>query len=175
MTTTLQYVISTYAGTGTAGSTGDGLLASVARLNAPQGLALDNSNNIYIADYKNNKIRMVNISTGIITTFAGTGIAGSGGDNGAATNALLSTPIAVAYASGGDVYIVDFGNFKIRKVNSSGIITTFAGTGVQGISVFSGQATSATFYYPSSLTLDGQGNHPPLFFLSFHQQLPYPF
>ena len=159
LTTTLQYVITAYAGTGSAGSSGDINMATSARLNAPNGIALDDSSNLYIADYANNKIRMVNSTTGIIKTFAGTGIAGSSGDNGPATSALMSTPVGVAYASG-DVYIVEYGNYKVRKVDSAGIITTFAGTGVKGLTGDNGPATSATFYAPTALTVDGQGYNP---------------
>ena len=136
----LQNIITTLAGTGTSGSNGDGGRASSAQLNGPSGGATDSSGNVYIADTSNNKIRMVS-SAGIITTYAGTGTSGSSGDGGPATLAQLNLPSGVALyyldwfpSSFGILYILDAGNGKIRKVSSTGIITTLAGTGTSGSS-----------------------------------------
>ena len=147
-------IITTIAGTGTAGSYGDGGAATSAQLNWPYGVSVGMSGNVYITDTYNNKIRMVN-STGIITTIAGTGTAGSSGDDGAATSAQLAGG-ALSVDISGNVYITD--NNKIRMVTSTGIITTFAGTGLQGSSGDGGAATSAQFNYPSGVSVDISGN-----------------
>ena len=117
-------IITTIAGTGTEGDSGDGGAATSAQLHWPYGVALDNRM-VYIADFANNKVRMVS-STGIITTFAGTGAWGDGGDGGAATSALLNNPFDVAVDISGNVYIADSYNGKIRLVKSNGIISTLA-------------------------------------------------
>ena len=162
--------ITTFAGTGVRGSTGDGAAATLALLFWPSGVALDMSGNVYIADQVNNKLRMVN-SAGIITTFAGTGFGapsfgGSTGDGAAATLAQLYYPTGIAVDISGNVYIADYGNNKIRRVNSAGIITTYAGTGF-GANVYpktggslgdGGAATSAQLYYPNGIALDISGN-----------------
>ena len=143
----------TIAGTGTPGSSGDGGAATSAQLNNPQGIAVDNNGNLYIADYGNNKIRRVD-SAGIITTIAGTGTAGSSGDGGAATAAQLNQPYGVAIDALGQLYIVDSGNHKIRLVSSTSIITIYAGTGIQGLSGDGGAATSAKLNTPQGISLD---------------------
>ena len=116
-------IITTIAGTGTAGSTGDGGLAINALLYAPTGVWVDTNNkNIYIADYGNSKIRMVT-STGIINTIAGggsAGLPGSTGDGGPATSAQLNYPQGIALDMHGNVYIADYQNSKIRMVTSAG-------------------------------------------------------
>ena len=120
--------ISTVAGTGTSGSSGDGGSATNARLSSPSGVAVDESNNIYIADTGNNRIREVIASTGVIFTVAGTGKRGFSGDGGAATSAELDAPMSVAVDDSGNIYIADTGNNLIRKVTAStGIISTAAG------------------------------------------------
>ncbi|MFZ2501763.1 MAG: hypothetical protein WAW88_03680, partial [Nocardioides sp.] len=134
--------VSNVAGTGTAGSTGDGGQATAARLNAPVRLTFDAAGNLFIADSGNNKIRKITISTGVITTVAGTGTAGNTGDGGLATAARLRTPYDVAFGPDGSMFIADRANHKIRKVNmSTGVITTFAGNGTAG---FSGDDIVAT-------------------------------
>ena len=150
-------IITTIAGTGTAGSNGDGGASSSARLNNPAGVWVDTSGKVYIADNGNNKIRMVN-SAGIITTFAGTGADGISGDGGAATSAQLSGPNGVSVGTSGTVYIADTNNLKIRMVTSTGIITTFAGTGAYGSSGDGGAATSAQLYIPFGVSVDISGN-----------------
>jgi len=125
-------------------------------LNQPGGLAYDTAGNLYIADTLNNVIREVNL-TGIISTVAGSGAEGFGGDGGAATSALLDSPAGVVVDSSGNVYIADTHNNRIRKV-SSGTITTIAGTGTVGFSGDGGPATSATMALPTAVTVDSSGN-----------------
>ncbi len=120
--------ITTIAGTGTAGYTGDKGQAASAELNRPSGVAVDGSGNLYIADTANHVIRMVT-SGGVISTFAGNNQAGSSGDGGAATSAQLNSPTAVAIDSAKNVYIADTGNDTIRLVAPSGNISTIIGTG----------------------------------------------
>jgi hypothetical protein len=151
-------IITTYAGTGAAGSSGDGGLATSAELNSPYGVALDGAGNLYIADTTNNRIRMVTPG-GIITRYAGTGAAGSGGDNGPATSAELNSPYGVAVDGAGNLYIADTTNNRIRMVTlSSGIITTVAGNGSGGFSGDGNPATSAQLYNPFGVAVDGSGN-----------------
>ena len=150
-------IITTIAGSGLIGYSGDGGNATAAELNAPTGVAIDNFNNIFIADASNNCIRKVN-SNGIITTFAGNGTAGFGGDGGAAISANLKNPDAVAVDVAGNVYVCDFSNSRVRKVDTNGIITTIAGTGTNGFAGDGGIATNAELYYPQSVSIDGFGN-----------------
>ena len=153
-------ILTTFAGmiNGTHGSSGDGFAATSATLNFPGGVSLDTIHNLlYIADTSNKKIRMVDLSTGIISTFAGTGDFGSSGDGGAAIDAQLSYIQGVA-SDGNNLYIADANNNKIRKVNSAGIISTFAGTGTSGSSGDGYAATSASFSYPQGVTTDRNGN-----------------
>jgi sugar lactone lactonase YvrE len=150
-------IISTVAGTGSGGFSGDGGPATAATLYNPYGVAVDGSGNLYIADYQNQRIRKVNTS-GIISTVAGNGSFGFSGDGGAATAASLNAPYGVAVDASGNLYIADYGNHRIRKVNTSGIISTVAGTGSQGFSGDGGAATSAKLNYPSDVAVDGSGN-----------------
>lgn len=152
-------IITTVAGNGTTGFSGDNGAATSAQLNYPQGIALDPNGNIYIADTDNHRIRKVNAETGIITTVAGEGAPGFSGDNQAATNAKLDYPYSIALDGIGNLYIADANNRRIRKVNSTtGIITTVAGNGIQGFSGDNGAATSAQLYYPQGVTVDANGN-----------------
>ena len=152
-------VISTVAGNGTAGYSGDGGQATAAELNTPTGIALDAAGDIFIADSSNNVIREVNGSTGVITTFAGNGTAGYSGDHGQATAAELKKPSAVAIDSAGDVYIADTANNVIREVNgSTRVITTIAGDGTAGYSGDHGQATAADLSGPTGIAVSSTGN-----------------
>ena len=121
-------------------------------------ISLHHLGNIYIADAGNNRIRKVTISTGIISTIAGTGTSSYSGDNGAATSATLNYPRGVVLDTAGNVYIADTNNQRIRKVTiSTGIITTFAGTGASSYSGDNGPATSATLNYPFGVAVDSAG------------------
>ena len=121
-------------------------------------ISLHHLGNIYIADLGNHRIRKVTISTGIISTIAGTGTSSYSGDNGAATSATLYYPNGVGLDTAGNVYIADSYNHRIRKVTiSTGIITTFAGTGTASYSGDNGPATSATLYYPFGVAVDSAG------------------
>jgi sugar lactone lactonase YvrE len=150
-------IISTVAGTGTAGYSGDGGAATAAQVNNPIGVTIDSTGNIYIADRDNRRIRKVNTS-GIISTVAGTGTAGYSGDGGAATAAQLNNPTGVSIDSTGNIYIADLINNRIRKVNTSGIISTVAGTGTAGYSGDGGAATAAMLYNPYQITVDSNDN-----------------
>ena len=152
-------VISTIAGTGTAGYSGDGGAATSAKLHGPQSVAIDVSGNVYISDTGNNRIRKVTVSTGVISTVAGTGTGGFSGDGGAATSAKLDGPWGIAVDSSSNVYIADIYNSRIRKVTAStGIISTIAGNGTQGSSGDGGAATSAELYSASGVAVDSSGN-----------------
>ena len=150
-------IIFPVAGTGIAGFGGDGGQAKLAMLNQPEGVAVDASGNLYIADTDNNRIRKVS-PNGIITTVAGNGIAGFGGDNGPASQAQLNHPEGVAVDASGNLYIADTGNNRIRKVSPNGIITTVAGTGIAGFSGDGGPATQAQLNQPEGVAVDASGN-----------------
>ena len=150
-------MISTVAGSGTAGFSGDGGAATAALLNTPSGVALDGAGNLYISDGLNHRIRKVD-SSGNISTVAGTGTQGYGGDGGAATAALLNTPADVALDGAGNLYIVDNNNHRIRKVDSAGNISTVAGTGTAGFSGDGGAAMAALLNHPVGVALDALGN-----------------
>jgi hypothetical protein len=149
--------ITTIAGTGTAGYSGDGGPATSAQVDSPHGLATDGSGNLFIADILNHRIRKVDAS-GTITTVAGTGTVGFSGDGGPATDAQFRRPMDVAVDELGNLFIADILNHRIRKVDASGTITTVAGTGTAGYSGDGGPATNAQFDRPYSLDMDGSGN-----------------
>ena len=152
-------IISTVAGNGTAGYSGDGGAATSAQLSSPGTIALDASNNIYIADFGNNVVRKVAVSTGYISTIAGNGTAGYAGDGGAATSAELHSPGGVALDAAGNVYIGDAGNNRVRMLTvSTGILTTVAGNGTAGYSGDSGAAISAELSNNTDAELDSVGN-----------------
>ena len=152
-------MIATVAGNGTTGYTGDGGPATSAELHGPDGLALDSSGDIFIADGNANVVREVNHSTGVITTVAGTGTAGYSGDGGLATSAKLSQPADMAFDSSGNLYIADAANCVVREVNhSTGDISTFAGNGTCGYAGDGGLATSAEFSGPWGVAIDSSGN-----------------
>ncbi len=148
-----KFTITTIAGNGTAGYSGDGGLATVATLNGPAGVAVDKFGNVYISDYNNNVVRKVD-SNGIITTFAGTGKTGYSGDGGPAASATLDGPEGLAISIYGKLYICDTSNFAIRAVDlQTGVITTFAG-GTPGYSGDGGFATKASLYYAEAVAVD---------------------
>ncbi len=150
-------IITTIAGTGASSYSGDNGPATSAALYNPIGLALDASDNVYIADLLNNRIRKVTASTGMISTFAGTG--STIGDGMAATTATLSRAMAVSLDTSGNIYIADTFYHRIRKVTvSTGIVSTFAGSGTSSYSGDGGDATAAALYYPYGVTLDSSNN-----------------
>lgn len=149
--------INTFAGNFGAGTgfTGDGGPATSARLNNPEGLALDSAGNLYIADGNNNRIRVVNASTKNINTVAGSStIGGYSGDGGQATKAKLNIPKGVAVDSVGNIYIADTYNSRIRLVSPAGVITTVAGNGAVGSGGDGGPANQASLYFPSYVAAD---------------------
>src|SRR5712691_1466420 len=150
-------IITTIAGTGTAGFAGDGGQATSAQVNVPGGVAVDAQGNVYIADENNQRVRKIS-TAGIITTVAGNGVAGYLGDGGQATSAELNFPHGVAVDAQGNVFIVDTSNNRVRVVNTAGIITTVAGNGTAGFSGDGGQATSAELNFPRQVAVDAQGN-----------------
>lgn len=151
-------IITRVAGIGGHGFTGDGGPATAARLNNPEGVAVDANGNLWIADTDNNAIRKVSAATRNISTVAGTGAGGYSGNGGLATSAQLDGPYAVAFGNAGNWYIADAGNNVVRKVDSSNIITTVAGNGNGGITGDGGLATSADLNSPSGLAVDPAGN-----------------
>jgi trimeric autotransporter adhesin len=151
-------IITTVAGNGTPGYTGDGFAATAATLNSPTGVAKDKYGNIYIADNNNTVIRKVS-AAGIITTLAGPGTATVLGDGGPATAAYLSSPVDVAVDTFGNVFIADQGNARIREVYAtSGTITTVAGTTSAGYNMDGIAATLAQLNIPSAVCVDVYGN-----------------
>ncbi|BAP56049.1 NHL repeat-containing protein [Thioploca ingrica] len=147
-------IISTVAGTGTAGYDGEGVATSK-MLNLPAGVAVDSTGNLYIADWQNHRIRKVD-SVGNITTVAGTGAAGHDGE-GIAISKMLNLPRDVAVDSAGNLYIADAGNYRIRKVDGAGNMTTVAGTGTAGYDG-EGMATSKMLANPLGIAVDSAGN-----------------
>ncbi|MEE8062232.1 MAG: HYR domain-containing protein, partial [Gemmatimonadales bacterium] len=145
------------AGNGTRGFSGDGGPATTAALNSPFGVAVDAAGNLFIADVINNRIRKVDTS-GIITTVAGNGTVGFSGDGGPATTAALAFPSGVAVDAAGNLFIADQINQRIRKVDTSGIITTVAGNGTLGFSGDGGPATTAALANPLGVAVDAAGN-----------------
>ncbi len=146
-----------FAGTGESGFSGDDGKATEARLKIPAGLTFDKKGNLYIADRNNHRIRKVD-TRGIITTVAGNGTAGFSGDGGKATQAQLSLPSGVVVDDKGNIYISDRSNDRVRVVDNKGIITTFAGNGVDGYKGDLGPATQAQLSKPFGLALDKKGN-----------------
>src|ERR1700730_8071099 len=150
--------ITTVAGTGTGGFSGDGGLSISAQTYQAYGVGVDKAGNFYIADTGNNRIRKVNISNYIITTVAGNGKPGFCGDWGAATGACLTQPTGVAVDSAGNLYIADNGNHRIRKVDTTGKITTYAGNGSPTFCGDGEVATLACLHSPTGVAVDTKGN-----------------
>jgi sugar lactone lactonase YvrE len=150
-------IISTVAGNGSHGYSGDSGLATTASLSYPSGVALDAAGNLYIVDAGNNRIRKVG-ANGIITTVAGNGSAGYSGDGGAATNASVATPAGVGLDTYGNLFFADYYNNRIRKVDTNGIISTVAGGGIAAFSGDGGPATNASLAAPYGVALDASGN-----------------
>ena len=153
----LAGTITTVAGNGQPGSSGDGGPATAASLNVPLGIAVDPTNNLYIADQNNFRIREVS-AAGSIATVAGNGQNGFSGDTGPAVQAMLGRPFGVALDGLGDLYIADLDNNRVRMVSTAGKITTVAGNGQPGFSGDGGPATSASLYGPAAVATDAAGN-----------------
>ena len=143
---------------GKSGYSGDGGLATQALLAYPSAVAFDGDHSLYISDTGNNVVRKVNLSTGIITTVAGTGATGFSGDGGQATSAQLNYPWGIALGGDGSLYIADLSNNRIRKVNPAGVISTVVGTGTRGYGGDAGLATQAQLNVPASVLVDVAGN-----------------
>ncbi|PCH69110.1 MAG: hypothetical protein COC01_02140 [Bacteroidetes bacterium] len=150
-------VINTIAGTGISGFSGDGSTAISAQLNRPYGIHVDATGNIYIADTYNNRIRLIDTS-GMISTIAGIGSMGFSGDSGPATAAELYYPWGVHVDATGNIYIADLQNHRIRLIDTSGVISTIAGTGISGFSGDGSLATAAQLSGPSGVHVDASGN-----------------
>ncbi len=149
-------IITTIAGTGTIACTGDGGPATAAASGKPGSVWVDAAGNVYFTDFDFNRVRKIDVG-GIISTVVGTGVRGSAGDGGPATAAELAEPFGLKFDAAGNMYIADFYNNKIRKVDPSGIITTIAGTGTLGFSGDGGPATAARLYGPTSLDITPDG------------------
>lgn len=150
-------IITTVAGNGTYGFSGDGGPATAATLADPISVTADAAGNLFIVDKGNHVIRKVN-TAGIITRVAGTGTSGYNADGISALGSRLNTPEAVAVDAAGNLYIADFYNNRVRKVSTTGIISTIAGTGVYGFSGDGGPATDAQVQYPAGVAVDAAGN-----------------
>jgi len=149
-------VISTLAGDGTPGSAGDGGPAALAQLHTPRGLAVGPDGSVYIAEQGGSRIRQVR-PDGTITTVAGTGAPGHGGDGGPATQAQLASPFGVAVAPDGALFMADTGNHRIRRVGTDGVITTVAGDEASGFAGDDGPATLARLKQPRGVAVAPDG------------------
>lgn len=151
--------ISTIVGTlGQGGYSGDGLAASAALLSSPKGFTFDANNNLYIADTGNHVIRKVIASNHSISTIAGNGAAGFAGDGTFATSGQFNSPWGIAVSGDGSLYIADFYNNRIRKIDSIGMLSTVAGNGNASYGGDGGFATAATLNSPASVAIDAAGN-----------------
>lgn len=150
-------IITTIAGTGIGGYSGDGGPAILAQLNEPRAVAVDKHGNVYISDLANCRIRKINTS-GIITTLAGNGSVGFSGDGGSAILASFNRPVGITVDLIGNVYVADWNNNRIRKINTSGVINTFAGNGSASYSGDGGMAINASLHYPHDVCVDASGN-----------------
>ncbi len=155
-------IITTIAGTGSSGSTGDGGPATAATFNALAGIAVDGSGNIYVADNGDHTVRKID-AAGMISRYAGTGLGGSTGDGAPATGAKIYGPNALLVDGAGNLYI-SCGQSRIRKVDAAGTITTFAGTGTAGYTGDGTAANTAQINTPREMAMDAAGN---LYFTDF--------
>jgi sugar lactone lactonase YvrE len=149
--TVASYVVSTFAGSGTAGNTnGTGVAAS---FDQPRSVAVDSGGNVFVADYGNFVIRKIT-SAGVVTTFAGSGTYGNADGLGVA--ASFNSPNSIAIDLSGNLYVADVDNHAVRKITPAGFVSTWAGSGVPGNS--NGIGTGATFNQPNGIAVDGNGN-----------------
>jgi sugar lactone lactonase YvrE len=148
-------MISTVAGNGSQGLSGDGGPATEASLNSPTGIAMDAEGKLYISDTGNQRVCVVEIAKGFINTVAGTGISGFSGDRGPATMAELANPTSLAFDEEGHLYIADSDNDRVRMVDlKTGMITTVAGDGNSGLRGDGGPAVEASLRYPAGISID---------------------
>jgi sugar lactone lactonase YvrE len=150
-------IITTIAGNGNAGYSGDGGLATAAEINSPSGIALDVNGNIYFTEFNNHVLRKID-NQGIISTVAGNGQSGCSADPGTVSSCKLSFPHGVTIDLSGNIYIVDAGNHKIRRISSTGSICTIAGKGTAGFTGDGGQAQAAELSWPHGVAVDNSGN-----------------
>ena len=151
--------ISSFAGSGRAGYSGDGGPATQATLNEPYEVRFDRAGNVFFVEMKNNVVRRVDARSGIISTVAGTGKAGFSGDGGPACKAQLNQPHSIQFGPQGDLFICDIGNNRIRKVDmTSGVITTFAGTGGRGATPDGAKIEGTPLNGPRAIDFDRAGN-----------------
>ena len=154
-----QFIVSTVAGNPTVqGFFGDGQAATIGQFSRPTRVAVDSKGNLFIADYYNFAIRQVTAADGKISTLAGDGTSGFTGDGGVGTAAQISDVHGIAVDGSGNVYVADTSNNRIRKIDSKGVITTFAGNGTRGYSGDNDTAVKAAIYFPAGLAVDGSGN-----------------
>jgi len=152
-------IVTTIAGIGTAGFSGDGGLAKAASFSRPTALALDSAGNLYVADTGNHRIRKVDAVSGNIATVVGNGVQGFAGDNQSASSALLDSPYGIAVDTGGNFYIADTHNGRIRRVAAStGVVTTVAGNGALGSTGDGGAGTGATLALPRGVQVEADGS-----------------
>jgi len=152
-------IITTIAGTGTPGFSGDGAPAKAAAFSRPTALALDGAGDLYIADTSNHRIRKVDAVSGDIATVVGNGVQGFAGDNQSASSALLDSPYGIAVDASGNLYIADTHNGRIRRVAAStGIVTTVAGNGTLGAAGDGGAGTGATLALPRGVQVEADGS-----------------
>jgi len=150
--------IDTIAGSGAVGSTGDGGAPTSAALFAPTSVVVDTNGNFYIVTSGDSRIRKCDTKANTINTIAGTGVAGFSGDGSAATKAQLNAPTGLVLDSGGNLFVADLLNLRVRKVDTSGNINSVAGNGVQSFSGDGGAAVSAQLNSPQGVAVDGAGN-----------------
>jgi sugar lactone lactonase YvrE len=155
---TFSKVMGTVAGNGTLGSTGDGGSAPLATVNDIAGGAVDAAGNLYLADYDGNRIRKIDRTTGVISTYCGDGTAGSTGDGGPASAARLNNPNGVVFDTAGNLYVTEHSGHRIRMIDTAGNISTVCGTGAAGSTGDGAAATSATINQPNGIAIDGAGD-----------------
>jgi len=157
-------VITTVAGSGSAGFSGDGGPATSAQFNNLISVAVDAAGNMYVADFNNHRLRKVDAVTGMVTTIAGTGTAGFSGDGGPAINALINNPSDVFVDAAGNIYFVDSQNFRVRKIDGvTGVISTVAGNGTASYAGETILAVNAGLHYPNGITVGNNNLYISLF------------
>lgn len=150
-------IITTVVGNGQANYAGETTTATNAGIYYPGGIAVD-ATHLYFSLTAHPRICKVNLATGIISTIGGTGVAGFSGDGGSATSANFNFPTGMAVSTTGEVYVADYLNNRIRKISSTGIVTTVAGNGTAAFAGDGGQATIASINLPTGVSVDPAGN-----------------